>query len=79
MKRTITESALIQRLNRSLAKDYEMIRKSRPKKSGYKELGDYYILDCYRNIIINSRLTIDDLQHMAREKKVMHENELIEN
>lgn len=44
----VTARAVVQRLNRKLAADYEMVRKSR---GGRAELdcGEYYVIDCARN------------------------------
>ena len=73
IKRTITTKALIQRINRKLKKEYQALRKSR----GYREqqnLGEYYILDQYRNTIINSHV---DIESLGREIKVLGDWEVM--
>lgn len=68
---TVTESALVKRLNRKLDKDYQRIRKSRGARA-VQELGTYYLLDTYSNGIVDTFL---DLEEMGREYKVLHELE----
>ena len=66
----VTESALVKRLNRKLDKDYLSIRKSRERYQ--HDLGSYYLLDTYRNDIVD---TFVDLEEMGKEYKVLHELE----
>jgi hypothetical protein len=67
MDTTLTEKALVQRLNRHLIKDWEKIRKVRPGRYEF-ELGDYYIIDVYRNLILEKNLNTYDLVEMAEER-----------
>lgn len=56
------EQNLIRRINRVLMKDGQKLRKSRGE--GQKtELGDYYVIDGYRNTLVTSR--IYDLEKYA--------------
>ena len=70
---TVTESALVKRLNRKLDKDYRSIRKSRGQRV-VQELGTYYLLDTYNNSVVDTFL---DLEEMGKEHKVLHELEKI--
>jgi hypothetical protein len=50
IKVPITERALIQRINRALAKEGQILRAARGERSR-AELGDYYIVDLSRNTV----------------------------
>ena len=56
----ISERALIGRINRKLAHQNEVLRKSR-SKIGYNELGDYYILDFNRGFIVAKDVDLKEL------------------
>jgi hypothetical protein len=56
----VTERALIQRINRRLAKEDCQLRVSRGARAEL-ELGRYYIIDPYRNVIENTHLGIEEL------------------
>lgn len=62
----ISRGALIQRLNRHLAKDGERVRKSRGAKN-ISDLGDYYIVDANKEVVIYPHLRFSDLVAMARD------------
>ena len=71
---SLSERAVIQRINRKLAHKYEKLCKSR----GWRELqnlGDYHVIDSYRNVLIKSHVNIEEL---ARELGVMADHERIE-
>ena len=70
----ISERAAIQRLNRVLAKDGEMLKKSRPSKF-FNELGEFYLLDIERNFIVEKDV---DLEALAREHKALAAWEVLE-
>jgi len=69
----VSERAIIQRINRVLAKDGEMLKKSRPNKY-INELGDFYRLDIRKNFIVEKDV---DLQALARETKSLAEWETL--
>ena len=69
----VTEGALIRRINRLLRPDYQKVCKSRPHDQ--PGLGRFYILDTYRNMIVDHHV---DLESLAREKGNMHELERLE-
>jgi hypothetical protein len=48
----VTERALLQRINRALAKNHEVLRRTRGEK-WRPELGDFYVLDLNRNVIVS--------------------------
>lgn len=68
----VTESALVKRLNRKLDDNYLSIRKSRPRNE--HNLGTYFLLDTYRNNVVDTFL---DLEEMGRKYRVLHELEEI--
>lgn len=59
MKVAISERALIQRLNRTLAKDGEKLRKRRG--DGYHDTGDFYIIDVEKNCVAYMDVDIEQL------------------
>jgi hypothetical protein len=63
----ISERALFQRLKRALAKDDELLKKSRPRE-GYNQLGDFYVVDLQGGYIVEKDV---DLEALAREKGVL--------
>jgi hypothetical protein len=63
--------AVIQRINRKLAHKYERLCKSR-SLGQLQNLGDYYLIDSYRNALIRSRVNIEE---PARELGVMDNRE----
>ena len=56
----ITERALVQRLNRKLAKENELLRAGR----GERDLGRYFVVDTRRNLIVRKDV---DLESLARD------------
>jgi len=48
----VSERALIQRINRALAKEGEKLKKARGVRT-ILSVGDYYILDIQRNFIVH--------------------------
>ena len=60
---TVSESALIRRVNRRLAHDEEQLHKSRSEREAF-DLGEFYVRDCRINGII---MTNVDLEGLARE------------
>ncbi|HUF67906.1 MAG TPA: hypothetical protein VMM79_04580 [Longimicrobiales bacterium] len=72
-KQTVTMDALIKRINRKLAPEYQAVRKSRERAK--LDLGEYYILDTYRNFIVDTNIDPEDY---ARELRVMHDIETVE-
>jgi hypothetical protein len=63
----VSERALIQRLNRALAKDDEILKKSRPRE-GYNQVGDFYVVDFYKGYIVEMDV---DIEALARKKGVL--------
>lgn len=73
VKRTVTEKALIARINRKLKKDSERLCKTRGQQAR-SNLGDYYILDWYRNWIVAYHC---DLEGLGRELEVLGDEETV--
>lgn len=71
LRNEITSSALVQRINRALRKEGEQLHKLRGER-GWSDLGDYYIVDFYRNFIVASHV---DLESLGRELGVLRESE----
>ena len=67
----VTIPALVQRINRVLRKEGEQLRKSRGLRF-WSDLGDYYIVDLYRNFIVAGHV---DLESLGRELRVLRESE----
>jgi hypothetical protein len=65
-KVTVTERALIQRINRKLAKDGEKLRTTR----GHFEpsLGRHYVIDLNRNFVVRKQF---DLEELGRQLNVL--------
>jgi hypothetical protein len=70
----ISERALTQRLNRALADDDIVVKKSRPRE-GYNELGDFYLISLKRNFIVETDV---DIEALARKKGVLAKWEALE-
>ena len=67
-------SALVARINRKLEKlNDNRLRKSRGLNA-FNNLGEYYVLDVNRNLIIDTSVNVESL---ARELGVMHEFETV--
>jgi hypothetical protein len=69
--RTVTESALIKRINRRLATDYKKLRKARGAMMQY---GPHYVEDTYRNTVLMGNVNVETL---ARELSVLHAAEKV--
>lgn len=67
----VSSRALVQRINRKLRIDDEVLKKTRPN-SVWNELGDYYILDFNRNRITAKDV---DIEELGRELGVLHPQE----
>ena len=52
VKNGVTLSAIIKRINRKLKPDWKQLKVTRGWRAR-NDLGDYYIIDVYRNMIIN--------------------------
>jgi hypothetical protein len=74
IKVPVSERAVMQRINRLLAKDGEMLKKSRPSKF-HNRLGDFYRLDVQHNAIIEMNV---NLEALAQEKNVLAKWEVLE-
>jgi hypothetical protein len=69
MNTQISEQALLGRINRKLAHDWKKVRKCRRNSRSYNTLRDYYIMNTYRNEIIE--YGIINLEELAKELKVL--------
>ncbi|HZW66589.1 MAG TPA: hypothetical protein VFF23_12925 [Hanamia sp.] len=56
----LSQRALIARINRKLAHQHEVLRKSR-QRLGYNELGDFYVIDFRRGFIVSKDVKIENL------------------
>ena len=70
----VTLSALVQRVNRVLAKEFKVLRKCRQDSQWLRDVGDWYVTDESRNSI--DMVDIDPIQ-LARELGVLREGELV--
>jgi hypothetical protein len=69
-KITITFRSLLQRLNRRLAQDNEIIRSPRGRASR-ESMGDYYLLDTKLNGVVKLDLSPAEIENMGRELGVL--------
>jgi hypothetical protein len=70
----VTERALLQRINRSLAKQAQSLKKSRPGTHMAAEYGTYYSVDLRTNNIVG---TWKDAQALVREFDVLRPYEAL--
>ena len=70
----VSTRAIIQRINRKLAKDGDKLRKNRSQR-WWPEMGDYYIVDEERNAFIRGHVDLEDL---GRELGVLEDWETVE-
>jgi hypothetical protein len=61
---TVTESALIRRINRVLAKKYQAVRRFRVNAQGFDYHGRFYVLDTWRNSPIDTHVDLTVLARM---------------
>ena len=73
----ISQMALIKRLNRRLRKEDQIIKKCRQGPS-YRNLGMFYRVDEYKNMIIDMRLNFTDIEDLARSLGVIAKHETID-
>ena len=77
-KTGVSERALLKRINRKLAHDHEVVRKTRgfynQGAGPYFDhnLGEYYSVDWYSNVIIATHI---DIEAFGREVGVLRESE----
>ena len=67
----VSSRALIQRINRKLRSDDELLKKARPR-SGWNELGDYYVVNFRMNWIAAKDV---DIEELGRELGVLQPQE----
>ena len=60
MSKAVTRNALIKRINRRLAHQDERLCVSR-SDSAKLTLGDFHILDIYRNLVVNMHVDLEEL------------------
>lgn len=58
---TTAQKNQIARINRQLAKQYHKLRTSRSWREK-SNLGDYYVIDAYRNAVIDHHVDLDFLE-----------------
>jgi len=63
----VSERALLQRINRKLAPDYEQVKKSRPSRFS-DTLGEYYRIDMECNFILQ---THEDIEKLGRKLRAL--------
>ena len=73
--KTITENALLKRINRKLAHKGQQLRKTRPNSRWFHNLGEFYRIDLRDNRSEGTHLS---LTNVALELGVLAENERVE-
>ncbi len=71
-KRSVTEAALLKRINRKLRKSFEQIKKCRENSKWINELGAYYAVDLQNNAIVEAYINIEAL---ATEEGILKDSE----
>jgi len=61
MKVKLSQRAVIQRINRKLAKQDQKLNTSRMKSAGIHDMGRYYIVDTYRNAVVDSQINLETM------------------
>lgn len=74
-KVTISERALLARINRKLKQDNEQVRKCKVDSRSYWDLGSYYVIDLSKNAVTATHV---DLSKWGRELKVLADFEVLE-
>lgn len=71
---SVTERALVQRLNRVLRRQDQVVRTTRHghDSRGFRDLGYHYILDFNRNQVVATHV---DLEQLGRDLEVLHPRE----
>ena len=54
-------TAVVKRINRKLAKNYEKLCKCRENSRRWYNLGDLYVLDTYRDVVIDTHVEVEKL------------------
>jgi len=70
IKYPVSERALIQRLNRALARDELQVKKTRGRRA-FSTLGEYFLINPSTHVIGKHNLSLDDLVDMAKDRGVM--------
>jgi hypothetical protein len=55
----VSRRALIQRINRKIAGDWEQLKTNRSER-WYQNLGDYYVVNVERNFIVETHIDLED-------------------
>jgi hypothetical protein len=71
---TVSERALVQRINRKLKANGEVLKRTRGMQN-YLDVGDYWVLDAYTNTIALKDVNIEAL---GRKLEVLHAYEKLE-
>jgi hypothetical protein len=61
MKVQVTTRALVQRIDRLLAKDGQMLKKTRKKSRWFSETGEYFIINFKQNAIVAKDIKLEKL------------------
>jgi hypothetical protein len=69
----VTMRAIIQRINRALKHDNEMLKTTRGERLR-QQVGDFYVLDFSRNNVLNTHV---DPEKMARDMEVLQPWEVV--
>ena len=67
---TLTKKAVIARINRKLAHQYEMLRTTRGSRA-YADFGDHYVVSAYGGIVDRHV----DVEELGRELGVLREHD----
>jgi len=76
VKHTISENAVVKRLNRKLYAENQVVRKNRGLAANWNS-DPFYVLNWRMNLVISEKLTLQDLEDMAREYDCLAEWESV--
>lgn len=71
---TVTERALLGRINRKIAPEHQKVSKTRSTSGGYDYLGKYVLIESYSNSVKGTHI---DLTEYAKELRVIHPVETV--
>lgn len=68
----VSERALIKRINRSLRRNFEQLKKCQENSRHFNDLGSFYVVDQRNNLFVERHV---DIEEFGRETGVLKTNE----
>lgn len=70
----VSERALIKRINRSLRRNFEKLKKCQEKSRCFNDLGSFYVVDQRNNLFVERHV---DIEAFGRDIGVLKTNEML--